>query len=98
MKDLAVRLAEKLGLACKEVVVKVRDTEPQKTMQNRFGQYRNVHGAFEIRGSVASRPVLLVDDVVDSRWTLTEVGAILRDAGASRVLPFALADAEGRST
>ena len=98
VKDFAVRLAEKLGLACKEVVVKVRDTEPQKTMQNRFGQYRNVHGACEIRGSVASGPVLLVDDVVDSRWTLTEVGAILRDAGASRVLPFALADAEGRST
>ena len=30
---------------------------------------------------VPAGPVLLVDDTVDSRWTLTEVGALLRDAG-----------------
>ncbi|MBT1003584.1 RecQ family ATP-dependent DNA helicase [Paenarthrobacter sp. DKR-5] len=36
-------------------------------------------------------PVLLVDDLVDSRWTLTEAGRVLRRAGASAVLPFALA-------
>jgi ATP-dependent DNA helicase RecQ len=36
------------------------------------------------------RPVLLVDDLVDSRWTMTVVGRLLRRAGASAVLPFAL--------
>jgi ATP-dependent DNA helicase RecQ len=36
-------------------------------------------------------PVLLVDDLADSRWTLTVAGRELRRAGASRVLPFALA-------
>lgn len=36
-------------------------------------------------------PVLLVDDLVDSRWTLTVAGLVLRDAGAGAVLPFALA-------
>ena len=36
-------------------------------------------------------PVLLVDDLVDSRWTLTVAGAALRQAGAPGVLPFALA-------
>ncbi|MGH8776360.1 MAG: recombinase RecQ, partial [Jiangellaceae bacterium] len=37
--------------------------------------------------------VLLVDDLVDSRWTVTVAGRLLRDAGAGAVLPFALAQA-----
>ncbi|HLT31550.1 MAG TPA: RecQ family ATP-dependent DNA helicase [Myxococcaceae bacterium] len=37
------------------------------------------------------RPVLLVDDRVDSRWTLTVTGRLLRRAGVGEVLPFALA-------
>ncbi|NHA67540.1 RecQ family ATP-dependent DNA helicase [Phycicoccus flavus] len=36
-------------------------------------------------------PVLLVDDVVSSRWTLTVAARALRLAGAPGVLPFALA-------
>ena len=36
-------------------------------------------------------PVLLVDDLADSRWTLTVAGRALRLAGAGGVLPFALA-------
>jgi ATP-dependent DNA helicase RecQ len=36
-------------------------------------------------------PVLLVDDLVDSRWTLTVAARELRLAGAPAVLPFALA-------
>jgi ATP-dependent DNA helicase RecQ len=36
-------------------------------------------------------PVLLVDDFVDSRWTLTCSAALLREAGAPAVLPLALA-------
>ena len=36
-------------------------------------------------------PVLLVDDLADSRWTLTVAGRELRRAGAVAVLPFVLA-------
>ena len=36
-------------------------------------------------------PVLLVDDVADSRWTLTVAAQALRQAGAAAVLPFVLA-------
>ncbi|MEQ4206378.1 RecQ family ATP-dependent DNA helicase [Actinopolymorpha sp. B17G11] len=35
--------------------------------------------------------ILLVDDLVDSRWTLTVAARALRHAGAGEVLPFALA-------
>ncbi|MFC0680966.1 RecQ family ATP-dependent DNA helicase [Lysobacter korlensis] len=36
-------------------------------------------------------PILLIDDFADSRWTLTVASRQLRLAGASAVLPFALA-------
>ncbi|WP_151524232.1 RecQ family ATP-dependent DNA helicase [Serinicoccus kebangsaanensis] len=42
-----------------------------------------------VRG--AGGPVLLVDDVVDSRWTMTVAARALRLAGAEAVLPLALA-------
>ena len=77
--------------------MKVRDNQPQKAMHNSFGQHRNVRDAFEVRGAVPSGPVLLVDDIVDSRWTFTAIGGKLRAAGAGPVFPFALADTAGRS-
>ncbi|WP_019179734.1 RecQ family ATP-dependent DNA helicase [Microbacterium yannicii] len=40
---------------------------------------------------VPAGPVLLVDDAVDSRWTLTVAARTLHRAGAGAVLPFALA-------
>ena len=40
-------------------------------------------------------PVLLVDDLVDSGWTLTWAGSLLRGAGSGPVHPFALAEAGG---
>jgi ATP-dependent DNA helicase RecQ len=39
----------------------------------------------------AQGPVLLIDDLVDSRWSLTLAARELRLAGAAAVLPFALA-------
>ncbi|WP_156607687.1 RecQ family ATP-dependent DNA helicase [Auraticoccus cholistanensis] len=38
-------------------------------------------------------PVLLVDDLCDSRWTLTAAARLLRQHGAPAVLPFTLAQA-----
>jgi ATP-dependent DNA helicase RecQ len=35
--------------------------------------------------------VLLVDDVIDTGWTVTVAARVLRRAGAGAVLPFALA-------
>ena len=36
-------------------------------------------------------PVLLVDDLADTGWTLTMAARVVRSAGAPEVLPFALA-------
>ncbi|MEB4616484.1 RecQ family ATP-dependent DNA helicase, partial [Leucobacter sp. M11] len=48
----------------------------------------------ELSAAIAAQgggPILLVDDRVDSRWTMTVAGGLLREAGATAVLPFALA-------
>jgi ATP-dependent DNA helicase RecQ len=53
--------------------------------------------AFTVPPAVASGiartdgPVLLVDDVVATGWTMTVAARLLREAGAPAVLPFALA-------
>jgi ATP-dependent DNA helicase RecQ len=41
--------------------------------------------------SSVNGPVLLVDDLVDTGWTMTMASRLLRQAGAPAVLPFALA-------
>jgi ATP-dependent DNA helicase RecQ len=43
-------------------------------------------------------PVLLVDDMVDSGWTLTWVSVLLRQHGSGPVFPFALAKASPRGS
>ena len=47
----------------------------------------------ELTGRLAELdgPVLLVDDRVDTGWTMTVAARLLRTAGAPAVLPFALA-------
>ncbi len=93
--DFARRLAAALGVPFSPDVIKVRETQPQKEMENRYHQCKNLDGVFEIRRQCATfaNPVLLVDDVTDSGWTLAVIGALLRQAGSGSVFPLALASA-----
>ncbi len=87
--DFAARLAENMGVPFLNSVSKIKDTPPQKEQRNSFHQSANLDGAFEV-GEVREGTVLLVDDMVDSRWTFTIIAALLRKAGAGAVIPFAL--------
>lgn len=95
--DFARRLALRLGLPFVECIRKVRDTEPQKTRANSFQQVQNIAGAFAVDATmVRPEPVLLIDDMVDSKWTFTVLAASLRKAGSGAVYPFALADSSSQ--
>jgi ATP-dependent DNA helicase RecQ len=65
--------------------------------QNSAQRLRALWGRFRLPAEVATElpclqgPVLLVDDRVDSGWTMTVVARLLREAGAPAVLPLALA-------
>jgi ATP-dependent DNA helicase RecQ len=92
VSDFARRLAAALGLPYREALVKRHDTPEQKLMQNSAQQVTNVVDAIAaVRGRVLPGPVLLVDDIVDSGWTMTACGGRLRRAGSGVVYPFALA-------
>jgi ATP-dependent DNA helicase RecQ len=93
VSDFAKRLAGLLGLPFEPVIAKIRDTEPQKLMENSAQQIRNLLGAFSIEHDILIAPVLLVDDIVDSGWTLTMIAILLRMKGTGPVFPFALAKA-----
>ncbi|HNZ11781.1 MAG TPA: RecQ family ATP-dependent DNA helicase [Smithellaceae bacterium] len=93
--NFAKDVANKLGLPFHGVVVKTRRNEPQKIQNNRYHQCRNLDGVFSVSDKISSAPALLIDDIVDSGWTMTVIGALLRKAGCSNVYPMALATTAG---
>ena len=90
--DFARRLAESLDLPLKQVLIKTEDRPEQKTMTNSTQQARNIDGSLALTDEALSdRPLLLVDDMVDSRWTFTIAAWLLRSNGSGEVWPLALA-------
>jgi ATP-dependent DNA helicase RecQ len=92
--DFAGRLADALGLPFESVLVRVDDRPEQKRMANSTQQARNLDGALAWVGEEPlPGPVLLVDDMVDSRWTFTVSAWLLRSNGCGEVWPLALSQA-----
>jgi ATP-dependent DNA helicase RecQ len=92
--DFAERLAKAIGLPYSQALSVAKKTKEQSTLDNSRQQYLNVQGAFSVdRGKCLSGTALLIDDTVDSKWTLSEVGGALQKAGAPAVVPLALASA-----
>lgn len=89
------RLATALGLPFHAVLAKTDNRPEQKTMANSIQQARNIDGSLTVCVQRLPRrgPVLLVDDMVDSRWTLTVATWLLRTCGSGIVWPFVLAQA-----
>lgn len=89
--DFAQCLAAALNLPFHAVMEKTDERPAQKGMANSSQQARNVDGALAVRGEVPTGPVLLVDDMVDSKWTLTVAAYLLTSNGSGPVYPLALA-------
>lgn len=91
--DFARRLAAALNLPFHDVLKKTDHRPPQKEMNNSTQQARNVDGSLSVDNlpDGCHGPVLLVDDMVDSRWTLTVAAWLLRARGCGQVWPLALA-------
>jgi ATP-dependent DNA helicase RecQ len=90
--NFAQRLATALGLPFHRVIAKTDARPEQKTMANSTQQARNIDGSLALNGQpIPPGPVLLVDDMVDSRWTLTVAAWLLRKSGSGPVWPMVLA-------
>lgn len=89
--SFAERVATKLGLPFVPVIEKIEETAPQKEQENSFFQCKNLDGAFKVNANIkVGQPVLLIDDAIDSGWTLTIASALLRQAGSGIVFPATL--------
>ncbi len=100
--SLVTSVAEALGALGKLPVHRALTTSSvagegfQSDQSNSAHQVSNVWNRFMVDPSrlpdpgVLAGPVLLVDDEVDSRWTMTVAAWQLTDIGSGPVLPFAL--------
>ena len=93
--EFAERLAEALGLPCHRVMDRTQHHAEQKEMENSPHQAFNVFRSLGIRAEPAPGPALLVDDIVDSRWTMTVGAYLLRSHGSGEVFPLSLSQAGG---
>lgn len=96
VKEFTLRLASSLKLEFVDALEKT-EARQQKEMENSAHQCANAYTSFWVKDGVRiPKNILLVDDVVDSKWTFTVCGYRLMEAGAEKVYPFALADSSNR--
>ena len=91
VRDFAQRLAGKTHLQFADLLEK-SEAPQQKEMENSSFQCENARSSFRVRNTRMPQKTILVDDVVDSRWTLTVCGFKMMECGVQEVYPFALAD------
>ena len=91
ISSLASRIAEVGHMQFVDALERPWDGHPpQRTMENSVRQAGNVVDSFVVNGPLPDGPVLLVDDLAQSGWTLTAAAEALRAAGSGPVLPFVL--------
>jgi ATP-dependent DNA helicase RecQ len=91
IRSLTARLAE-LGRLTDLGTLQYTPQRRPVTAANSAYRVAALHDSWELPQLAAvDGPVLLVDDLTDSGWTLTMAARVVRAAGAAAVLPFALA-------
>ena len=91
MPNFAKKIALKLNIPFVDAVKKIKTNKPQKLMNNSYYQAKNLDGVFEITRRFSGESILLVDDVIDSGWTITVISALLKQKGCGKIYPIALA-------
>ena len=95
VEDFARRLGKRLNLTFLTLLGK-RAADYQKAMQNSSYQCENALKSFFVLSLPETmeypESILLVDDIVDSGWTLAVCGSKLMEAGCGKVYPFVLGD------
>nr|WP_075518725.1 RecQ family ATP-dependent DNA helicase [Moritella viscosa]SHN97580.1 ATP-dependent DNA helicase RecQ [Moritella viscosa] len=89
--DFAERLAKALELPFYPALIKINHCKEQKYMANSMQQAHNIDGSMIIdTDCIQAGPVLLIDDIINSRWTSTVAACLLRHNGSGEVWPLAL--------
>ena len=92
VSSFAKRLAKELDLPYVSTLACSQSSGERSAMANSVQRARTLDGSMDIDpGSVQEGPVLLVDDLVDTRWTMSIASWLLRSNGSGPVYPLALA-------
>ncbi|MBO5313223.1 MAG: RecQ family ATP-dependent DNA helicase [Clostridia bacterium] len=92
VESFAKEMSKALGIPYVPLLKKKR-ARPQREMENSAFQCANAYESYSLLDGVSvPKRILLIDGLVNSRWTLTVCGYRLREAGCEAVYPFALAD------
>ncbi len=92
VNNFAERLAVRLNLPFFTLLQK-KAAAQQKLMENSSHQCANAFKSFSLVPNLTvPEKILLIDDIVDSGWTLAVCGYRLMEGGAKEVYPFALAN------
>ena len=89
---LASMLAKKINIPCCNLLKRVRSTQRQATL-SREERLKNLKGAFAAKNpdKISGKKILLVDDVLTTGATLHACAEALHQAGAAKIVVFALA-------
>lgn len=90
--EIAVPVAGHLDVPLIRNVRRVRATPFQSGLSARE-RARNLRGAFDVRGTVSWRHVLIVDDVITTGTTVRQLAKVVLNAGALKVSVLAVARA-----
>ncbi|TDM06989.1 RecQ family ATP-dependent DNA helicase [Macrococcus lamae] len=93
ISDLAKKIADQHGIQYdEEALLKTAKGVSQRDMHNSMMQEQNVRDYLKVNQAefIQEKNVLLIDDLVDSRWTMTVAASLLLEQGAAHVYPFAL--------
>lgn len=89
-----VKLDENKNFALeKNILVKPKDTEHQARIEDRSKRLKNIIGSFVVKNpeKIKNRNIILIDDVTTTGATLSEAKKTLRQAGAKKIIAFAIA-------
>lgn len=83
---IANELSKQLNIPCEKVLVKIRETDTQRSLTANERRM-NLYGAYDLRNGydVTSKTILLVDDVKTTGSTLNECSQVLKGYGAKCV-------------
>ena len=95
VRSFAHRLADKLRIPCLDIIEKTKTTRPQKELENSAYQCQNAFDGFAVTSDSLSCNIILIDDMVDSKWTLTVCGYMLKKKGAGLIYPYTIASTAG---
>jgi ATP-dependent DNA helicase RecQ len=90
LADLAARLGAVGRLPVVTALARRGSGPFQETLETSRAAAEGALGSLEVSGEIPAGPVLLLDDVSGSGWTITAAAALLADAGAGPVYPLVL--------